>query len=165
MTFLINSAARKATDMKKYILLFLMFCLMFLTACDPNPYYYNYETLKNDVVSVELINYDNNAIELFEQRDAVKKFDFSKMNVTGVLLDEKLDDFLLEFSQIEFMLVWRHLDSPEGECVKINYSDGSFDIICYNVQFSCQYDNFGNVKYVIGSGGGYQLKELVERSF
>lgn len=153
--------------MKKIIVLFLFVLnLLTLTGCDPSAYYYNYEDLNSNVISVELINYDNNeAIELFEKREKVKSFDFSKLNVIEVLDNYKCSEFLLEFSKIEFMLVWRHLDSPRGESIKINYVDGSFDVICYYVQFSCQYDKFGNVKNFIGSGGGNQLKEIVDEFF
>ena len=153
--------------MKKIIVLFLFVLnLITLTGCDPSSYYYSFEDLNSNVISIELINYVNNdAIELFEKRDKVKNFDFSKLNVIETLENENNDDFLLNFSQIEFMLVWRHLDSPKGESIKINYVDGSFDVICYYVQFSCQYDKFGNVKNFIGSGGGNQLKEIVDEFF
>lgn len=153
--------------MKKVIVLFIFVLnLLTLTGCDPSSYYYNYEDLNANVVSIELINYENDdAIELFEKREKVKPFDFSRLDVIEVLANEKNSEFLLEFSKIEFMLVWRHLDSPKGESIKINYEDGSFDVICYYVQFSCQYDELGNVKNFIGSGGGNQLKKLVEDSF
>ena len=151
---------------KIIVLLIFVFNLLTLTGCDPSSYYYNYEDLNSNVISIELINYDNNeAIELFENRKKVKSFDFSKLNVIEVLDNDKNSEFLLEFSKIEFMLVWRHLDSPKGESIKINYKDGSFDVICYYVQFSCQYDKSGNVKNFIGSGGGNHLKELVEEVY
>ena len=39
-----------------------------------------YEDLNSNVISIELINYVNNdAVELFEKRDKVKNFDFSKL--------------------------------------------------------------------------------------
>ena len=153
--------------MKRIIVLFLFVLnLITLTGCDPSPYYYSYEDLNSNVISIELINYVNNdAVELFEKRDRVKNFDFSKLNVIETLDNENNNEFLLEFSKIQFMMVWRHLDSPKGESVKINYKDGSFYVICLYVQFSCQYDKSGNVKFFIGSGGGNQLKELVRESF
>ena len=153
--------------MKRIIVIFLFILnLITLTGCDPSSYYYSYEDLISNVISIELINYVNNdAVELFGKKDKVKNFDFSKLNIKKVLDNDKNSEFLLEFSKIEFMLVWRHLDSPKGESVKINYLDGSFDVICYYVQFSCQYDKSGNVKNFIGSGGGNQLKELVKEVF
>lgn len=158
--------------MKKIIVVFIIILnllivnLLTLTGCDPSSYYYDYEDLNSNVVSIELINYENNeAKELFEKRDKVKPFDFSKLNVVKTLDSKKKSKFLLEFSKIQFLLVWRHLDSPKGASIKINYKDGCFDVICYYVEFSCQYDELGNVKNFIGSGGGNELKELVECSF
>ena len=153
--------------MKKILaLIFLIFNLIALVGCDPSSSYYNYEELYSNVESVELILYENeNAKELFEKRGKVLQFDFSKVQIIEILDDDKKQDFLMDFSKIEFMLVWRHLDSPKGESIKINYIDVSFDIICYKVQFSCQYDAEGNVENFIGSGGGYQLEQLVKNSF
>ena len=153
--------------MKKLICLFICIInLTTLTGCDPGAFYYDYEYLNNNVVSIELINYENDeAVELFEKREKVKPFDFSKSVVIKVLDNEKISDFLLEFSEIPILQVWRHLDSPKGESIKINYKDGSFDVICCNVAFSCQYDKYGNVAHFMGSGGGNALVELINRSF
>lgn len=152
--------------MKKTFILLFAVCLLFFTACDPASHFYDYEELKSNVASVELINYNNDdAVELFENRDKVKPFVFSKMQVIDILPEEKTEDFLSDFSEIRFLLVWRHLDSPKGKSVKINYTDGSFDIICFEAQFSCQYDSVGNVKNFIGSGGGIPVEELVDRLF
>ena len=153
--------------MKKVITLFLFVSILFsLIGCDPASFHYTYEDLESNVESIELINYNNSdAIELFEKRNEVKDFDFSKLEIISVLSKEKTNDFLLEFSKIEFMLVWRHLDSPKGKSIKINYIDGSFDIICYESQFSCMYDKTGKALYFIGSGGGNQLKDLVQQMF
>ncbi len=164
---IIGISKKGAKKMKKaIIILFLIFNFLSLTGCDPSSYRYNYEDLKNNVSSVELINYDNdNAIVLFEKRNKVKSFDFSKMILIDVLSEEKIDDFILGFFEINFLLIWKHLDSPQGNSVKLNYNNGSFDIICCMVDFSCQYDSLGNVKYFIGSGGGNKLIELVEYCF
>ena len=149
--------------MKKALVLFLLFGLLFVTGCDPASFYYDYEEFELTVESVEIIDYDNDdAVEVFESRDKVKAFDFSKMTVIDVISTEKTNDFLLELSQITFLYVWRHYDSPKGECVKINYKDGSFDIISCDVTFSCQYDKSGNVKKFIGTGGGQTLKDLIK---
>ena len=151
--------------MRKIFVFLLLSFLSFLVGCDPAPYLYDYKNLYDDVASVEIIDYNNpGALEVFGNEKPIQSFDFSKAVTIQTITHEKTENFLLEFSQIELLLVWRHLDSPKGKCVKINYYDGSFDVICYEVQFSCQYDEFGNVTNVIGGGGGYQLSELV-RSF
>ena len=152
--------------MKNIVLLVLIFSLVVLTACDPNSYIYDCDTLKTNVELIELINYDNaDADQLFEARKKVKPFDFSKSYLISTLPKEENDEFLLEFSEIEFMLVWKHMDSPVGKSLKINYTDGSFDIICLEAQFSCQYDCYGNVDFFIGSGGGQALETLVKHYF
>ena len=69
--------------MKKIIVLFLFVLnLITLIGCDPGSYYYSYEDLNSNVISIELINYMNDdAVELFEKRDKVKPFDFDKLDV------------------------------------------------------------------------------------
>ncbi len=115
---------------------------------------------------IEHINYDNgDAKELFEKRDKVKSFDFSKMQVIAVLSEEKNADIITDLSHMTLLMVWRHLDSPKGKALKINYIDGSFDIICYESEFSCRYDSSGNVSFFIGSSGGPYVENLVEKYF
>ena len=152
--------------MKKILIAFMIImCLIPSTGCEPVTAWYTYETL-SDIVSIELIYYDNNdAIKLVRQRDKVKPFDFSKSTVIKVLDSEKTKEFILELSGAMYIMQSRFLDSPKGESVKMNYKDGSFRITCCNAQFSCRYDEFGNVKYVNGRCADPKLKELVEKFF
>lgn len=76
---------------KTTLLFTLIFVGVCLVACDPNSYYYNYEDLKDSVVAVELIRYDNaDAKTLFENRDGVIAFDFTKMELIETLAEEQL---------------------------------------------------------------------------
>ena len=152
---------------KRIICVALLLALMVsLISCDPAGFSYNEATLRSEVKSIEHINYDNDdAKELFEKRDKVKPFDFSKMQVIAVLPEEKNADIITDLSHMTLLMVWRHLDSPQGKSLKINYIDGSFDIICYEAEFSCQYDSSGNVSFFIGSTGGPYVKNLVEKYF
>ena len=137
--------------MRRSILAILILCIIFLSGCDPSEFRYVYDDLIANVESVEWIQYDNqDAIELRNNQKKVKSFDFSKMQIIGTLSEENKNDFLLGVSNLVILRLWRHLDSPKGKGVKINYSDGSFDIICYEARFSCRYDNLGKVKEVIG---------------
>ncbi len=86
--------------MKKIVALVLFFVvnLFSFTGCDPVSYFYNYEDLCKNVTSVELINYDNaDAKELFERRDRVKAFDFSKMDSIDTLSEENKEAFFWSF--------------------------------------------------------------------
>ncbi|MBR3864971.1 MAG: hypothetical protein IKJ19_07680 [Clostridia bacterium] len=151
--------------MKKAIIsLLLILNLSFLIACDPATTYITPEP--HEVASIELINYVNNdAKEIFAQRNKVKPFDFSKMEIIAVLPIENLDEFCEEYSKIHFLMFWRHFDSPKGECIKINYVDGNFDVVCTDINFSCYYDELGNVSFFIGSGGGSKQRELIDKLF
>lgn len=86
--------------MKKVLIYICLFALLFtLTACTPNSFYYDYNELKDSVVRVEYIYYDNpNAVKLNEsltdKKDKLLPFDFEKMEIREVLSEEKLDDFL-----------------------------------------------------------------------
>lgn len=137
-----------------------------LSGCDPDSYYYDYEELVSTVTRIELIQFENEeAKELFEKRDKVLEYDFQKETIIEALSEEKIDEFLLEFSRIGHLETWRHLDSPRYECIKITYSDGSFDVICCSEIFSCKYEQDGKVKYFIGTGGGIYLIDLINEYF
>lgn len=152
--------------MKKIYLLFIV-CVSFLilVGCyttendEENPFYlYDYNELKSNVTSVELIYYhneDNNCYDLATTE--FNPFDFSKMEVLDVLPERKLDTFYSELIKVKSMkgeTFWY----PTHECVKINYIDCSFDILDLSVPIVLKYDSLGNtIKYndVIFSYSGY----------
>lgn len=108
--------------------------LLILTACEPAKFYFDYDELKENVVRVEYIYYDNpNAKELnefiFDKSDQMLPFDFEKMEIRQVLPDEQLDDFLKALSEQEFMEHWIHLDSPKSNSIRVIYSNGDFEVI------------------------------------
>jgi len=143
--------------MKKIILLILLILFTFnLASCffipqDPGEYYYDYSELKDNVIKIELINYDNPyAKELFENRDKVIPFDFDKREIIEILSNDKIDDFLQEFSKLKFLMDWKHSDSPKGTSVRIVYENEDFIIISYNIDYSGSFYADGNVKEFIG---------------
>ena len=148
--------------LKKVLVISLIFVMLFaLTACDPTTFYFDYDELKETVVRVEYIYYDNpNAVILeeyfVEDHDKLLSFDFDKMEIRQVLSDEKLDDFLKELSELEFMMDWVHLDSPQGDSIRIVYDNGDFEILsCYGSKsfemYSGSFYANGEVKRFIGS--------------
>lgn len=144
--------------MKKLLLCLCVLSLLFvMTACDPSSFQFDYDELKSSVVRVEYIYYDNpDAVELFEQRDKVIPFDFDKMEIRQVLPDEELDDFLKELSKQTLLMVWRHDDSPKGDCIRVVYDNGDFEILSCDGNGYCGafYAN-GQVKRFIGCWGRY----------
>jgi hypothetical protein len=149
---------RGICSMKKLLVFVLVFCLFSLVSCDPGSFWFNHDELTENVKSIELIEYNNDAAEkLFNNTDKVLPFDFDKMEIIETLSDEKKEIFIDDISNQRFLLVWEHLNSPQGRSVKITYQNGDFDILCCNVQFSCQYDSTGTVKKVIGHTVGAEL--------
>ncbi len=150
--------------MKKFLICICLLLLLFvLTACDPNEFYFDYAELKEKVVRVEYILYDNpNAVKLDEflvkKSDKLLPFDFDKMEVREVLHEEKMDNFFKELSEYPILMDWIHMDSPQGDCIRIIYDNGDFEILCCTQEKSWKgyysgafYAN-GEVKRFIGWG-------------
>lgn len=132
-----------------------------LIACEPAKFYFDYKELKETVVQVDLIYYDNPDAEyLYNEPEKVKDFEFSKMKIVETLTEEKLDMYLFELSSSWLEYGGKYLDSPKGYCVRILYKNGSFEILGY--QFGSSYYSDGKVNRVIGAGGG---SLLIERYF
>ena len=138
--------------MKRFVLFSAIIIAMInLSACDPANYSYSYEDLKDSVSVVELIHYDNpDAVTLFEERDKVIPFDFNKAEVIETLETGQIDDFLNDFSEILFLMYWRHSDSPNGTSIRIFYENGDFEIVSYKAVYAGKFDSDGNVKEFIG---------------
>ena len=133
--------------------------LLLLCACEPEHFFFDYDELKESVVSVEYIYYDNsNAKELDETRydksDQLLPFDFEKMEIRQVLPFEKLDDFLKDLSEHHLLILLRHDDSPNGYCMRVIYDNGDFDILsCDGAGYCGSFYADGQVKRFIGSWG------------
>jgi len=140
---------------------FLLFLLILcLSACDPGSISYPNEESISDVVSVELIEYNNIYVSrintLFSTRK-IQDFDFEKMEIIEVLSEDTLEDFLNDFSELDVWTRWSHPDSPLRTSIRIIYNNGDFDVIsCCNtekeiISFMAKYDSKGNFKNHIGT--------------
>lgn len=148
----------------RVIILFLTMALG-LMACDPTHFYFDEEELQENVAAVQLVYYDNpQAEELFNKRDEVIPFDFSKMAVIAVLEDDKKEAFIQDFVKMSgFMTSWRHLDSPDGMCLRLLYKDDSFEMIAFHSSYAGSFNADGTVKRFIGDG--WFAGELITRYF
>ncbi len=141
----------------------LISLLLLLTACDPGIFQYDYDELKETVVRVEYIYYENPTAKrldefLVDKKDKLIPFDFDKMEIRGVLPNEKLDDFLQDLCQYEIMMHWIHSDSPKGECIKMTYNNGDFEIITNRAgEYVGSFYSTGEVKRFIGDGVGNSI--------
>ena len=143
----------------KKVAQFLAFFIIYisLTACEPVwVKFFNYEELKAEVMSVDLIYCDNpNYKYVFNKPHEVKPFDFSKMQVVESLPEQKMDEFFLHLSDFEIAKGGSYLTAPLGYCIRIIYKDGGFEVLSCQLNFSCGYYADGNVKRVMGSGVGW----------
>ncbi|MBO5402704.1 MAG: hypothetical protein J6A85_06005 [Clostridia bacterium] len=151
--------------MKRSVLyaLLALFCV-FLVSCamDPVMTHYDLETLEQNVVSVELISYENPNQKKFgswvpDHSDKLVPVDLTKITVIKTLAEEDLQAFLLEFSNTTIMSTYYSYDSPAGECIRLNYENGDFMIAHNGGGYSGYIGEFnadGTVKEFIGSFDG-----------
>lgn len=135
--------------------LMLALCFTF-TACvtDPASYYFDYDELKEKVVTIELINYDNSNAKSVKKKADILPFDFDKMEILETLESEKYDNFLSDFSKIFFFIcddMTRYINSAAGISVRITYESGNFIIFCLNEEtnFVCEFTESGDVDELI----------------
>ena len=107
-----------------------------LCACDPGSYTVDRESL-NNVVSVELIEYENPDQKHFttwvpDQFDQLVPFDFSNVKVLETLPAEKVSEFLDDFSKSDILHTYYAYNSPKDICIRLIYTDGNFMIIWAN---------------------------------
>lgn len=110
----------------------ILMCLS-ISSCDPGQYDIDREEL-NDVVSVELINYDNPEQKKFsswvpDHFRKLKPIDLEKCEVLETLPEDMITDFVDYFSEREILNKYYTYNSPKDICIKLNYSDDSFLIL------------------------------------
>ena len=118
--------------MKKTISYIMIICvLVSLGGCvwDPAITYFDYDELKEQIATVELINYENDNPEIIKDASEVMPFDFNKEEVIETLDADKIDDFALDLSEIRFMNDSDFAKEAIGICIKITYENGEFIII------------------------------------
>ena len=70
---------------------------------DPAITYFDYDELKEQIATVELINYENENPKIIKDASNVLPFDFAKMEVIETLAADKIDDFVTDLSETGFM--------------------------------------------------------------
>ena len=70
-----------------------MFCLSIFSACTPPMYDLKYDDLKNEILSVELINY-NSEKKRADKRTAIMNYNFNYETVIETISQENLQSFL-----------------------------------------------------------------------
>jgi hypothetical protein len=149
--------------MKKIATILICLLCFGLTACEPIWFEYEYEVLENDVVSVELISYNNPYAKTQMDNWGNLKypdFDFNEMLVIGTMKEENLDPLFQDISSTMVGNFIRQIDSPNGLCLKINYQDNTFDII--SDDFIGRYNHEGKIIQYLGVFDGGRFRDIKE---
>lgn len=130
----IASKIKKASAFTTLIIVVIFACLTF-AACDPGTYIFKRDEL-SDVVSIELIDYDNPNQKHFwswvpDHTADLKPFDNSKASIVEKLDESKISDFLDSLCDTDVLDRYYAYDSPNGLCIKLTYANGDFLIINY----------------------------------
>lgn len=158
--------------MKKLVLaIVLIMSIVGLTACDPTTGRFKYDELKDRIISIQLIEYDNPSVkELPESVELpiiscswsrkpdpieTQPFDFTKVKALETLSEDKIDAFLQELSKIELVTIdtinYGCTDSANGITIILNCKNGDFLVLSANniselhCNFIGWYDVDGNV--------------------
>ena len=145
------------------IVLCLALLLPILTACDPGHTQYDYSELEGQVVSVELIEYENPDRQKFsswvpDQLDEIKPFDPDKVTLLETLDGEQMPAFFEQLATYKSILEDYYVyDSPSGICLRMTYQNGDFTVITSDYEnrsflgFICRYSSDGTPIDYIGS--------------
>lgn len=114
-------------------MIFLIICCITLTGCDPLPYYFARNDLV-DIVSIELIQYDNPEQKEFfswvpDHMSDLKPFDNSKVNILETLDEGHISELIDTLCESHILDTYYAYDSPNGLCLRLTYSSGDFLIV------------------------------------
>lgn len=123
-----------------------------LVACDPGHYQHNLDELKEKVVRVELIWYDNLETQEWNGKkdNALKQLDFDKMEVVEVLDEEKIYAFLTDLCEELYWYRYNSSNSPVGFCIRLMFQNGDFELICVEFSYSGIFNSSGEMIEFLG---------------
>ncbi len=159
---------------KRFSALCLLLCVsILLCGCDPSEFYFDYQAMKADTISIELITYDNDLSNIIEvKKDSKLIFDSSKVISSKQLNENLTDDFLRDLSKITFHLLNDSTLEPVKECTKINMSDGSFVILSCTLvdkigySMVAEFDSNGNfVKHIAFFADRPSYERMISKYF
>ena len=155
--------------MKKTISYIMIICVFIsLSGCvwDPASYLFDYEKLKEQVATVELINYENEEPKKIKDISEILPYDFDKEEVLETLPADKIDDFIMDLSEIRFLDYSSFAKEPVEICIKITYKNGEFIIISVTLMNGvvyCFIEVFDKLGYSIEHIGGIENRDDIDR--
>ena len=161
-----NNKQKGGYYMKKQMLIFVLTPILFLLfACRPFHSFMTHEELMDNILCVDLINYNNPDLKKSgTDPDKLIPFDFTKMEIIETLKEERIDNFLYELSRFPFA-EGRYFDSPQGESIRLLYNNGDFIIISCKAKYAGSFYKDGNVKKFLGYYHNSELRKLINNNF
>lgn len=160
---------------KRFSLILSLLIIIFISGCvsDPNTYYFNYEELSSNVISIELINYENSNPRIINVNEiSISNIDFQKLEVLEELPSQSIDSFIRRISEITFHESNKSAEAPIGKGIKLNYKNGNFVLISCTLtkergySFVTEFDDRGNfVKHIAEFADRPKFEKLLEEYF
>lgn len=119
--------------MKKIVVILITFFSIFLISCEPEAYYFKYNSRNEEVVNIEFISYNSNELAVVESTQDMLDIEINDLEVHEILDVKETEGFISDFSEIEFFLGYSHFNLPNGIGIKINYRNGDFLIVTDDV--------------------------------
>ncbi|MCL2639058.1 MAG: hypothetical protein FWD48_11895 [Oscillospiraceae bacterium] len=125
-----------------------LLCFIFVS-CFANPIDFKYKIVDFDnVVSVELIRYNNSDVKNVRDYKAHPDFDFSKVEHIETMEEEKYENLFTVLASTLILNHVSHNNSPGGISVIITYENGDFDIL--SAEYAGRFSSSGNFIKFLG---------------
>lgn len=171
---------KKILNIKKILALICISVLIInlFSACivfEPLRVRFDTQENKDNIVKVELINYNNPEIKIIKDVKDGAPFDFDKMQVLEEVEESKLESIIEEIFKItvfDYSEYKEFEDSAAGVCIKVTYLNDDFIILSSHhidekyTSVIAKYDAEGQVKELIGTfGRPLEYVEIVNNYF
>ena len=155
--------------------LLIVFSMISITSCDPGSVSFHYDTLKENIKEIKLIDYHNENQKHFiswvpNHEDELQNFDLNNYSVIEIMESEKHDSFAYSLSQKDILYKYYAYDSPKGISIMITFTNDDFEIInCTQESYAGyigRYNSNGeNVEFLGCFSSYYYYEELINDYF
>ena len=120
--------------------LYLMLLSSLLCSCEPIPYHFEINDMKENVTRIELVTCENpSPINMCVNDDTVLYFNFNNRNVIKELGQNKIENFINDLSKVSLFKENRSVNSPVGYATLLYMQNNEVIVL------SCT--NLDDVKY------------------
>ena len=146
---------------KKTILSLVIIITGFMfSSCDPPNFYHKFYS--TDVNMIELIGYNNENIK--DGRD-ISELNIEKLKTVETLDETDIDTFLHDLTEL-FIVKYRiHPSSPNANCIKIIFNDGTFELISENGLIAKYNENGDALEYIGMVDDNSKLTSIINKYF